>query len=65
MTEMESPGKRICPHCGAAFTCEYEAGRNPCWCSGDFPARLPLADAGCLCPQCLTEALRQALPEPA
>jgi len=60
---------RCCPQCGSAFTCDYEAGRSPCWCSRDFPAQLPLTGAarGCLCPRCLAEALRQVAPprEPA
>ena len=61
---MNGKPNRRCPQCGAAFTCDYEAGRDPCWCSRGFPPRLPLADAarGCLCPRCLAEALKHAPP---
>lgn len=63
---VESEPNRRCPKCGAPFTCDYEAGRNPCWCSRDFPALLPLTGtvSGCLCPRCLAEALKQVASTP-
>ena len=58
---MDAEPNRRCPRCGAAFTCDHEAGREPCWCARNFPSRLPLGDSatGCLCPRCLAEALQR------
>jgi ribosomal protein L34E len=54
-----------CPRCGRPFDCgarSTQAGAAPCWCVS-MPA-LP-ADAlerglGCLCPECLADALAEA-----
>ncbi|MBI2313446.1 MAG: cysteine-rich CWC family protein [Betaproteobacteria bacterium] len=57
---MTVPNK-CCPECGAAFVCEYELGKNPCWCSTKHPPIVPMADAarGCLCPACLEKRVAQ------
>ncbi|MEP7290407.1 MAG: cysteine-rich CWC family protein [Chloroflexota bacterium] len=58
-------GARICPQCGAVFTCAFTPGdlTSPdarCWCF-DLPPMLPVrAETACLCPACLTSAIQQA-----
>jgi hypothetical protein len=52
-------GGRVCPNCGAAFTCGIAAGESRCWCF-DLPPVMPVrADTACLCPACLAQAIRQ------
>ncbi len=55
----QSPGERLCPGCGAAFTCDVEAGKDGCWCFG-LPQIAPLDEPrfkGCLCPDCLQKTI--------
>ncbi|HET9700825.1 MAG TPA: cysteine-rich CWC family protein [Burkholderiales bacterium] len=64
VTQTVGEPNRRCPRCGAAFACDHQAGRDPCWCSRDFPRRLPLPGSrgGCLCPSCLAAALKPSAP---
>jgi len=62
--EARDAGARQCA-CGASFTCDWSAGKSRCWCQ-DYPAVMPMngTEAGCLCPDCLRQAIeaRLALP---
>ncbi|MBC7814085.1 MAG: cysteine-rich CWC family protein [Burkholderiales bacterium] len=54
-------GSKVCPQCGAAFTCDISAGEAHCWCF-DLPNVLPLReDASCLCSTCLRAAIAEAM----
>jgi len=54
-------GSKVCPQCGAAFTCDYAAGAQRCWCF-DLPNILPMReDTSCLCPTCLRAAVTQSM----
>jgi hypothetical protein len=54
--------RQACQDCGKAFECGI-GGREPCWCSADFPAVLPLPkDArGCYCRECLARLVAAAV----
>jgi anti-sigma factor RsiW len=59
------PAIAQCPRCGRPFDCgarAMQAGAAPCWC-GSMPA-LPAGalerGVGCLCPECLAQALAHA-----
>jgi hypothetical protein len=59
-------GQRRC-QCGASFTCDWSAGRSPCWCQ-QYPAVMPMSGAtagatSCLCPACLERAIALRLAE--
>jgi len=43
-----------CIRCGRRFECGMDQ-TEPCWCSTDFPALMPLPEAatGCYCRDCL------------
>jgi hypothetical protein len=45
--------EKICPECGATFSCHSDDG---CWCN-ELPRVIPLTREGvlrgCLCPKCL------------
>lgn len=49
-----------CSQCGAAFTCSATAGEKTCWCF-NLPHAMPVPKEGeargCLCPNCLQEAI--------
>lgn len=51
-----------CIVCGTTFHCGMQ-DREPCWCSTDFPAVMPVptGGVGCLCPRCLADQVRQRL----
>ncbi len=51
---------KSCSQCGRVFPCEADGGR--CWCMQGPPGlTLPLQSGqGCLCPDCLVEALKAA-----
>jgi hypothetical protein len=52
---------QCCAQCGALFVCAMQAGLAECWCAKLPPIVPPLGlDAGCLCPDCLAEAIRRA-----
>jgi len=59
-----SDGRRTCPRCGAAFTCDLLAGKQTCWCTS-FPPLMPLDDQAkeCLCPDCLKKAIAERTEE--
>jgi hypothetical protein len=42
--------EKRCAQCGAAMTCEQEAG---CWCAELPHVPMPAGDEGCLCRNCL------------
>jgi uncharacterized Zn finger protein (UPF0148 family) len=52
--------QKICPACGAPFTCEYELGKD-CWCAKEFPSQLPVPekDGACYCAACLKQRVAQ------
>ena len=56
-----SAGKDACVACGREFECGM--GRDePCWCSVEFPAVMPLPDAaarGCYCRECLAAVIAE------
>lgn len=59
----EAAGVRMCPQCGAAFTCGIAAGTARCWCF-DLSRVMPVrADTACLCPGCLARAIQQTQEE--
>ncbi|WP_118183320.1 cysteine-rich CWC family protein [Paraburkholderia phosphatilytica] len=54
-----------CPRCGRPFDCgarSTQAGGPPCWCVSmpALPAEALKRGLGCLCPECLAEALAEA-----
>ena len=54
----ESVEQAICERCGRHFHCGARDAQ-PCWCATAFP---PIMDgreavAGCLCPDCLRQAI--------
>ncbi|MGH9905871.1 MAG: cysteine-rich CWC family protein [Pyrinomonadaceae bacterium] len=53
--------QKLCPACGAPFTCEYELGKD-CWCAKKFPAIMPMKnlERGCYCEKCLERKVREA-----
>lgn len=53
--EVDRKGARICPHCGAEFTCDLEAGKETCWCFEvtRLNRESLRPSMGCLCPKCL------------
>jgi hypothetical protein len=55
-------GQAACQACGRAFECGI-GGSEPCWCSTDFPAVLPLPkDArGCYCRECLARLVAASM----
>lgn len=55
---LNSPTEKICSRCHAVFTCGPSQEDGKCWCEG-LPHVAPIADeqAGCFCPQCLSEAI--------
>jgi len=50
-----------CAQCGAAMTCQQEAG---CWCAELPHVPMPADDEGCLCRNCLLAKI-EALQKPA
>ena len=47
------PAQKVCPACGASFTCGATGGQLQCWCC-DLPHIMEMnLNAGCLCPTCL------------
>ncbi len=57
-------GARICPQCGAPFTCGLAASDSSdddvrCWCFDLAPLMPVQMDTACLCPACLKKAIRQ------
>jgi uncharacterized protein (TIGR00290 family) len=48
-------GEMVCERCAKTFTCDYEAGKESCWCER-YPLASGIAPSGrCLCPDCLQE----------
>jgi iron complex transport system substrate-binding protein len=49
---------KICPECGAEFSCGPKVGRNHCWCD-ELPALSPsiAPNTDCLCPTCLAKTV--------
>jgi iron complex transport system substrate-binding protein len=49
---------KLCPRCGANFSCGPQAGNARCWCD-ELPPLPPSAAPGadCLCPACLAKAV--------
>jgi hypothetical protein len=49
---------KICPGCGAEFSCGPQAGEDRCWCD-ELPPLAPSTAPGtdCLCPACLAKAV--------
>ncbi|MBK8337327.1 MAG: hypothetical protein IPL03_12365 [Sterolibacteriaceae bacterium] len=64
MTDQPDPAAtsaQCCAQCGAHFVCGMQAGLAECWCARLPPIVPPLGlAAGCLCPDCLAEAIRRA-----
>jgi hypothetical protein len=54
-------GTQACPGCGKAFECGMDK-HDPCWCSTEFPAAMPLPEAarGCYCRECLAALISSA-----
>jgi hypothetical protein len=52
--------RKICPGCGAGFTCDYERGAS-CWCQSDFPSRAAAVqqERGCHCAACLKRLIAE------
>lgn len=50
-----------CSACGKRFVCGHAAGLPTCWCASQplLPARLIVAGAHCLCPDCLERRRQQ------
>jgi len=61
--QQHETGARVCPQCGANFTCAVAAGHSQCWCF-NLPRIISLDesdDRGCLCPTCLGAKIEQRL----
>ena len=58
-----SPREKICPKCGATFSCGAEVVGERCWCNA-VPPMPPPIEKDCFCPQCLKDevAKRTAAP---
>jgi hypothetical protein len=52
---------QACVACGRAFECGM-GGTDPCWCSVEFPAVMPLPEGarGCYCRECLSGLIERA-----
>ena len=57
-------GQQNCLGCGRMFECGINNG-EPCWCSVEFPAVMPLPEAakGCYCRDCLAALIVATLQE--
>lgn len=51
-------GTQACLDCGTVFECGMGKS-EPCWCSTEFPAVMPLPEAvrGCYCRDCLARLI--------
>ncbi|HEX7810571.1 MAG TPA: cysteine-rich CWC family protein [Burkholderiales bacterium] len=49
---------QACLGCGRAFDCGM-GNSEPCWCSAEFPAVMPLPESvrGCYCRECLVRLI--------
>ena len=55
--------EKNCSSCGEGFTCGADVQEDRCWC--EHLPHLPLAaieGRDCLCPRCLSDAIKSALP---
>lgn len=57
MSGMGRQGEKICPKCGAKFTCGMVAGREPCWCAELPPLPFDPDATACFCPDCLKKEI--------
>jgi hypothetical protein len=59
MSTVKAP--EACIACGKTFVCGM-GGAEPCWCSAEFPAVMPLPEGarGCYCRDCLAGLIEQA-----
>ncbi|WP_245254133.1 cysteine-rich CWC family protein [Paraburkholderia sp. LEh10] len=48
-----------CPRCRRVFDCGARGDRSACWCASmpALPADVLEAGTGCLCPECLADAI--------
>ena len=53
--------RQDCISCGQSFQCGI-GGSDPCWCSIEFPAAMPLpaVGSGCYCRKCLAALIAAA-----
>ena len=53
-----------CPKCKQTFHCGTVAGESTCWCF-DLPVLENIKDInGCMCPDCLKQAIESQFAEP-
>lgn len=60
MAKPVEPAATRCARCGVEFVCGMRAAEAPCWCAALPPLPKPLDVQGCVCRDCLEEALRAA-----
>ncbi len=56
--KMPNSKQHRCSKCGAFFSCDFQIGKERCRCQNFFRV-MPMKniDEGCICPQCLSEAI--------
>ena len=61
MDTQPQPKKTLCPACGKPFVCGMAAGLESCWCMEVAVVALPASgeSAGCYCPECLDQKIRE------